>query len=204
MNRVKNLVLSSPNNEGFAYFYCYRIEESRRRPLSILQSYVRQLSTAAKHPGDIRKSLRDLCAEKRRRDASNLSFEDCKKELLESINLYPKTTLVLDALDECDLDGYSEGGRNAPDTRYRLMETIYYLLSEAKQPLKVFISSRPDRDIRRRFLGEPSIEIEANQNKEDIRCYVNKEITRHENWGTMSPVLREEIVTVLLDRSQNM
>lgn len=31
-----------------------------------------------------------------------LTYDSCKQELLEAVNLYKKTTLVLDALDECE------------------------------------------------------------------------------------------------------
>jgi hypothetical protein len=115
------------------------------------------------------------------------------RRLLQSENLYTKTTLVLDALDECE-----------PDSRGRLVEVIEFLSSRSERPLKVFISSRPDRDIRRRFLDKPNIEIEATHNERDIRKFVDEEIIKHERWREMSPSLQEEIVRVLLDRSQGM
>ncbi|RWA13342.1 hypothetical protein EKO27_g1765 [Xylaria grammica] len=93
------LLESSPNPEGFAFFYCDRNEEQRRKPLSILQSYVRQLSTTVKNPECIRKQLEDLCRSARA-NASDLGFDNCRQQLLESVNLYTQTTLVLDALDE--------------------------------------------------------------------------------------------------------
>ncbi|KAK3933812.1 hypothetical protein QBC46DRAFT_326021 [Diplogelasinospora grovesii] len=191
IDHVQSLLKTS-NNEGFAFFYCNRNEEERRKPDSILRSYVRQLSTAARHPGDMRKRLRDLCRETREK-GSDLDVDTCKEQLLESVNLYPKTTLVLDALDECE-----------PDSRGRLVDTIEFLLARSERPLKVFISSRPDTDIRYQFKSRPNIEVQATDNQADIKKFVNEEIAKHRRWGEMSPPLQEEIVRVLLDRSQGM
>ncbi|KAK5630889.1 hypothetical protein RRF57_006604 [Xylaria bambusicola] len=185
-------VESSPNQEGFAFFYCDRNEEQRRKPLSVLQSYVRQLSTTAKNPDCIRKSLQDCC-QKARRSGSDLSFEHCRYQLLESINLYHNTTLVLDALDECE-----------PNSRGQILEIIEFLISKSGNSLKVFISSRPDQDIRDRFLKTPNIEIQATDNEEDIQKFVREKITQHRNWRGMSQRLQNDIVEKFFTKSQGM
>ncbi|KAI0474545.1 hypothetical protein F4859DRAFT_514397 [Xylaria cf. heliscus] len=186
------LIENSPDQEGFAFFYCDRNEEQRRKPLSILQSYVRQLSTTLKNPECIRKQLQDFCRSART-NGSDLGVDNCKEQLLESVNLYSRTTIVLDALDECEIN-----------SRLQILETIEYLVSRSRNVLKVFISSRPDRDIRDRFLKIPSIEIQATDNQEDIKKFVRKEITKHGNWGGMSQELQDDIVKLLFDKSQGM
>lgn len=124
---------------------------------------------------------------------SELGLAACREQLLESVNLYQRTTLVLDALDECD-----------PGSRLELIETLEFLLREATKPLRLFISSRPDRDIRKRFLDKPNIEIQAGHNKTDIRKFVDEEIVKHDGWADMSVSLREDIIKVLLNRSDGM
>lgn len=109
------------------------------------------------------------------------------------MNLYPTTILVLDALDECE-----------PGSRHKLVGVIKLLLSKSERPLKVFISSRPDQDIRSHFLSEPNIEIQARHNEKDIRKFVDTEIVNHEGWRDMPPSLQEDVVRTLLDRSQGM
>lgn len=158
----------------------------------MLQSYARQLATATAYPKMMQKHLRNLWHDSRVK-GQDLGFEACKSQLLHSINLYDRTTLVLDALDECD-----------PSSRFRLVETIEFLLSTASKPLRVFISSRPDGDIRDRFISLPNIEIQATDNQDDIKTFVNGEIFRHQRWNKMSTQLREEIVETLLTRSQGM
>jgi ankyrin repeat domain-containing protein 50 len=180
------------SHEGFAYFYCNRNEQQRREPLCVLQSYVRQLSTATAYPEEMQKSLRRLCQELRLK-GSHLSYTACETQILESINIYPKTTLVLDALDECD-----------PHSRSRLIETIDLFLSKSSKPLKIFISSRPDGDIRDCFRSRPNIEIQATHNHKDIEKYVNGMIIKHRRWKKMPTPLQENIVKTLLDRSQGM
>ncbi|KAI0439402.1 hypothetical protein F4803DRAFT_47018 [Xylaria telfairii] len=183
---------SSPNQEGFAFFYCDRNEEERRKPLSVLQSYVRQLSTTARKPGCIRRQLQDFCLNARE-SGSDLGFSDCREQMLQSINLYSQTTLVLDALDECE-----------PESRLKILKVIEDLLSRSESRLKIFISSRPDRDIRDRFLETPNIEIQATDNEEDIRKFVRKKITEHGHWPKMSQDLQDYIAEVLFIKSTGM
>ncbi len=182
----------SPDQEGFAFFYCNRNEEERRDPHSVLRSYVRQLATPANRSEEMRKKLHTLWREATLK-GSELSLTACQEQLLESVNLYHRTTIVLDALDECN-----------PSSRVKLIETFQLLLDKAEKPIRLFISSRPDRDIRECFLEKPNIEIQARHNKSDITTFVNQEIVKHESWSDMSPTLREDIVKVLLGRSDGM
>ncbi|SPQ26473.1 155b9fce-3d70-4eae-8d87-6b345046ed02 [Thermothielavioides terrestris] len=192
IDHVEGILSTAPNHEGFAFFYCNRHETDRREPLSVLRSYVRQLSTTAFNPESMRAKLRSLCQETRLKGA-HLTLATCQDQLLESVNLYPQTTLVLDALDECE-----------PETRARLIDTIEFLLKNSERPLKVFISSRPDVDIRDRLLSQPNIEIRATDNQDDIAKFVNEEIIKHRRWGKIAAPLRTRIVDTLLDRSQGM
>lgn len=191
IDHVQTRLDNSSCPSGFAFFYCDRNDEARRKPLSVLQSFVRQLSTSTKNPGGVRKNLQALCR-KRRTEGSGLSLSDCREQLLESVNLYAQTTLVLDGLDECE-----------PESRQEIVTAIESVF-ESKTSLKVFISSRRDRDIRQRFSNKPNIDIQAAHNENDIRDFVNEEITKHGNWANMSTDLRSHIVRVLLGRSEGM
>jgi ankyrin repeat domain-containing protein 50 len=144
------------------------------------------------YPQEMQKSLRTLCKETRLQ-ASDLDFKTCEKQLLESMNVYSKTTLVLDALDECD-----------QHSRGQLMETLGRFLSMARRLLRIFVSSRPDGDIRDCFRSRPNIEIQATDNQKDIEKYVKESIIKHRHWNKMSLPLQEIVITTLLDRSQGM
>jgi ankyrin repeat domain-containing protein 50 len=140
----------------------------------------------------MRKQLQSICQVTRLK-GSHLDWEVCKQQLLESVNLYSNTTIVLDALDECE-----------KSSRYRLIEAFDFVISQSKRPVRVFISSRPDRDIRRQFQTKRNIEILAKDNSEDIKKFVQKEIVKHEEWHDLSQSLKDEIVKKLFDQSQGM
>ena len=192
IDHVQRVLKLSRNDEGFAYFYCDRNEPERRDPLVILRSYVRQLSTGVWNPNELQKKLRIICRDAKL-NGSGLGFEACKQQLLESINLYPKTTLILDALDECIME-----------SRRQLIDIFDFLLSESERPLKVFISSRPDDGIRDRLSSRPNIDIQASNNHRDIETYINVKIVRHPRWKKMPESLQEEIVKTLLEKSDGM
>lgn len=158
----------------------------------MLRSFVRQLSTIANDEDSIQKCLRQLHIQTRLK-GSDLSLDVCKGLLLEFVNLYPKTTLVLDALDECN-----------KYTRGTLIEAFDFLLDNASRPVKIFVSSRPDGDIKEKFKDRANIQIQATDNQNDIATFVDNEITKHRRWKKLSPQLREEIVKTLLKRSQGM
>ncbi|KAK9849324.1 hypothetical protein MYU51_014595 [Penicillium brevicompactum] len=143
IDHVRGLLESSSDHAGFAFFYCNRNEENRREPLYILQSYVRQLSNAVGSTEHIRKRLKTI-SKQTRRQASHLGLEACKTQLMESINEYSQTVIILDALDECD--DYS---------RWQLTDVIRDLVSKSNQSVKVFISSRPENDINTQFSDKP-------------------------------------------------
>ncbi|CAI7611281.1 unnamed protein product [Penicillium crustosum] len=191
IDHVQGLLKSSSPDAGFAYFYCNRNEDERRDPLCILQSYVRQLSTAVGSTGHIRKRLQ-VVSDEARRQGSHLGLEACKTQLLESVNGYSQTTIILDALDEC----YEH-------SRWQLIDVIRELVSKSDRPLKVFISSRPDEDIKTQFSGK-NIEIYAINNQDDIEKFVNAEIDKPRHWGPISQSLRSDIVRTLREGSQGM
>jgi Cdc6-like AAA superfamily ATPase len=192
IDEIRSALKSNPNHEGLAFFYCNRNETERQEPLSVLRSFVRQLSTIIKDENSIQKRLKQFYIQTRLK-ASEPTIGDCKELLLEFINLYPKTTLILDALDECD-----------KQKRRVLIEIFDYFLARASRPVKIFISSRPDGDIRERFKGQANIEIQATDNHDDISRFVESEITKHLRWNKISLELQKEIVEKLQKGSQGM
>ncbi|KAI0901834.1 hypothetical protein F4806DRAFT_501929, partial [Annulohypoxylon nitens] len=192
VDHIQDSLIKSCDEDAFAFFYCDRHEDERREPLSVLRSYVRQLLAGERYAQEMQEKFYSLYSEKRC-SASHLTIVDCFQQLLKLMKLHTKTTLVLDGLDECE-----------PRSRKELIRTFRILLSESKCTLRIFISSRPDKDIRDEFLSQPNIEIQANHNKEDIRMYVKEQITKSEKWNSISPTLKDDIIQVLLTRSQGM
>lgn len=115
--------------------------------------------------------------------------------LADLFQLYPQTTLVLDALDECD-----------KETRLGFINILDNLIAESTKPIKILISSRRDRDIKHRFKDGPNLEIRAIDNQEDIAMFVKHEITASEKYWQheISFELQELICDTLVDRSGGM
>ncbi|GKZ24761.1 hypothetical protein AbraIFM66951_002019 [Aspergillus brasiliensis] len=194
IDHVQDTLARTPNDEGFAYFYCNRTEDIRTRPLAVAQSYVRQLASSASKSSllYIQSRLRASYQEMRMRGA-DLDFERCKGLLLESLNLYPRTTLVLDAFDECD-----------PASRGNLIRLFEDLLSSSTRPVKVFIASRPDRDVQQQVRSHPNIEVQATDNHQDIQAYISQEMLRLIEKNGAFRELQATIESTLLEKCQGM
>lgn len=187
--------MRQPQKKALAYFYCDRNQDSRRDLENILCTLVKQLSTSPNVDG-IHNSLVQLYFQKRRSGFSSnkLTIEESESLLFELIQAYPETTVVLDALDECD--------RNV---RGQLIEIFNRLVSKSKR-LKVFISSRRDTDIKHQLERKANVGIEATDNKDDISKFVEDSINKDQLRRRL-PIpdeLRADIIQTLLEKSEGM
>ncbi|KAF7556864.1 hypothetical protein G7Z17_g1100 [Cylindrodendrum hubeiense] len=124
-------------------------------------------------------------------EGSALDAPKCQRLLKVLIASYTSTTIIIDALDECE-----------KDTRSVLMESLDILMRGNK--LKVFISSRPDGDIRRYFRSRPLIEIKGTDNEDDISDFVQDKLSKDSRWNALSSSLQQEIMSRLHQGSQGM
>ncbi|KAJ5329610.1 Pfs NACHT and ankyrin domain protein [Penicillium brevicompactum] len=197
-SRVVDLIKSEmedlPRNEGFAFFYCNRNEANRRDSLSIISSYVRQLATSASNPDSMQTKLKELCKQAQQ-SGTTLSFDACQEQILASSNLYSKTTLVIDAFDECD-----------QDSRDKLIEAFNELLAESKNTLKIYIASRPDPDIQSQLQEEQrtSLTIQASQNAPDIERFLDEQLQKLSKKAAFVGKMKTKIIERLLERCQGM
>ncbi|KAH6610154.1 hypothetical protein Trco_000174 [Trichoderma cornu-damae] len=146
IDHVKERFETSAHDEGFAYFYCNRSGPSMQDPLVILRSFVRQLSYRACDYERIQSSL-------------------IRRELiLESLNLYSKTTIILDALDESDIRSYN------------LAEILIDMMEKAEKPVKIFISSRPDRGYLKAFEATCTITVDSSSQQGDIEKFLHEQL----------------------------
>ncbi|KXH39537.1 hypothetical protein CSAL01_09704 [Colletotrichum salicis] len=119
---------------GFAFFYCNSSDQNRQSIRPILRSYIRQLGEVTGHPESIHETLLNLY--QRKEIQIDITLKDCEIALVEMIGSYPRTVLILDALDECK-----------KDTRRQILELFKRLVEKTNSYLKIFISSRPEYDI---------------------------------------------------------
>ncbi|EHK26678.1 uncharacterized protein TRIVIDRAFT_141868 [Trichoderma virens Gv29-8] len=183
------------SDHGLAFFYCNRGQIDLQDPLLALQSFVRQLATCPRYSKMVRKSLIKLYRENRK-NGLKLGFDACNKQLLESVNLYPQTVIILDGLDECDAT-----------SRDKLITILANLIKDAQHPVKIFISSRREQDIVKLLPAESVIRIDASDNRDDIQKFVEErmeEMERRGFWGSIPETLKSDIKTTLCKGSDGM
>jgi len=137
-------------------------------------------------------TTRELCYQAQTK-AAELTITGCEATLIDLVNMYTQTTLVLDALDECE-----------KDQRIQLIGVLNNVLENALKPVKIFVSSRPDGDIKEMFENEKKVYIQAADNQNDISKFIRREIVKHRRWKRMDVTLREDIVETLQTRAGGM
>ncbi|KAF3066794.1 hypothetical protein CFAM422_008949 [Trichoderma lentiforme] len=189
---VKQTLNTSQHDEGFAYFYCNRSGPSMQDPIVVLRSFVRQLAGKAfGEPGLIQSSLAQKC-KAAKREGRELGYKDCKTLILESLNLYSKTTIILDALDESDI------------TTHNLCTILIEMMEESRRPVKIFISTRPDRKYLEAFRDKHIITLDASNQQEDIERFLEQKLYSTESFTERSQEAQDEIKHVFATRSCGM
>jgi hypothetical protein len=105
---------------------------------------------------------------------------------------------VLDALDECN-----------PETRHYLLESLDDIIQKSTGLVKIFVSSRDDKDVMLALNKSPNVYIKSSDNAEDIKTFIECEVGlairkgRLLN-GSISTELRQHVVNTLKGGSQGM
>ncbi|KAL7912712.1 hypothetical protein GGI35DRAFT_491185 [Trichoderma velutinum] len=188
---VKKTLETSAHDEGFAFFYCNRSGPSMQDPLIILRSFVRQLLYKAYGYDSVQESVRERC-EKARIEGRDLDEKDCTELISDSLNLFSKTTIFLDALDESDTETFN------------LAQILVDLVAKAVKPVKVFVSSRPDREYLRAFEEKSTITIDSNDQQIDIGKFLDENLYFTPSFQTRQKETQELIRETFTSRNGGM
>jgi hypothetical protein len=111
------------------------------------------------------------------------------------VNIHRHTTILLDGLDEAD-----------KDRRACLFEVLDSLVVSATKPVKVFISSRRDIDIKHQYEQGPNVAVEATDNASDISAFVAQQLDLYEKrqHRKLQHGLRQDIINALHVKSNGM
>ena len=187
-------------HERLAYFYCNRAEENRREPQSILNTLIQQLvqtkSGKDKLLGPVVDIYRDR--EEKGQTSSRLSLREGQELFIQLTDIYPQTTICIDALDEVETK-----------TRLHLLKALKNIIEKSKNLVKVFATTRMDPDILQQFEIFPRIELEPGDNMGDIIQFVKKKLQSNIDDGLLlgggvSDELKAEICDALCRRSRGM
>ncbi|KAM0219151.1 hypothetical protein ACHAQD_006673 [Fusarium lateritium] len=185
-----------------AYFYCSRnpAEPERSDPARVLASIARQLSTTQRRGSILEPAIKEYQREEESDFMSGpLRPERSKTLILQLLEQYSSATIVMDALDECN-----------SDTREILLETLKDLLKESPCLLKIFVTSRTDRDITYKLNNYPNVCLSSDRNTPDIDLFIKSETDRLIEKGHLlrdsnrKNELRDLIVNTLTSRAQGM
>lgn len=187
---------------SLAYFYCNYKEDQRRDPASIARSLVKQLclrtpgvESSPSCPKAVLALYRDR--EKNADLQRTLSIVECTDLLVELSTGFLRTTIIVDALDECD-----------SETRSQLCDLLALVVSSSNR-VKVFITSRDEGDLRAKFEESPNVYIQERDNSGDINCYIEAEIKACINGkkllgGKVSVGLQKEVIDALQSGAHGM
>ena len=191
-------------SEPMAFFYCLRnaAEPQRADPGEVLRSITKQLAHSIAD-GAIWQSLvqtymeRKEISDEEAGDPARLTINDCIGLILSFTERNP-LTIVIDALDECD-----------PSRRHEILLALDRIIQDSANLVKVFVSSRDDKDIVCRLSNSPNVFIRASDNGEDIERFVHAEVTKsierwHATGGNDLEHLKPRITAALIQGAQGM
>lgn len=177
--------------EPVVFFYCNRNDSQRRDPTAILQALVKQMSHAL--PG-LPKAV--VAVYEKTKEPVPLGFQESHNMLVSLLDIFPRTTIIIDALDESD-----------PIERCRLLEVLNNVVQSSAGVVKIFVSSRDDVDIQLRLEKVPNLYIEAQDNEEDIKRFINREMADSIKNGRLTRLpaeVKDKIVSTLVSKAGGM
>lgn len=183
--------------KAIIYFYCDRAESDRRDPTDIMRTLVKQLSVIQRSsPSEKLVAAPVVDAYKKRDQTGHLDFQESCDLLIQLINQYSQTTIVIDALDEID-----PAKRKATDFLNKLKQII----DRSESLVKLFVSSRDDGDIVLGLDGVPNMFISAIDSSSDIKRFIDRELERRPLLsGKASSELTEKVKWSLVQKAGGM
>ncbi|KAL3475927.1 hypothetical protein BJX99DRAFT_270885 [Aspergillus californicus] len=153
-----------------AHFYCSRdtAQPQRAKAQAILGCIARQLSSPSEEEPiaaptvALYKKMHSVDGSTEMPDLDELS--QLIKELTE---VYSRTTVVIDALDECDRD-----------ERADLVSKLEYIMDGSTSLVKFFVTSREEGDLRLRIHKHSGVQVTWLENTPDIEKFVHFETER--------------------------
>ena len=144
--------------------------------------------------------MREIYKSREKNDfaAGPLTLEESIALIIELSQDRPLTTIIIDALDECNFS-----------SRGDLLDALCRIIQESCSLVKILVSSRDDGDIVCRLSNCLTLQIEASRNQKDIESYVNFELEALINRkkllrGSVPQVLKQTIASYLREKAKGM
>ena len=126
-----------------------------------------------------------------------LRLDECVDLIVKLTEQYTSTTIIIDALDECEVT-----------TRHSLLAALSSIMQHGSST-KIFVSSRDDKDITLKLQELPNLYIKASNNAKDIYRYVHFKVEQAVADGRLldgnvSAKTVRQIIRTLTDKAQGM
>jgi len=120
-----------------------------------------------------------------------LDLDGSRDLALKLVDQYPVTTIIIDALDECDLQA-----------RGILLDFIKNTLKNSSSLVKFFVSSRRENDIVMQLKYFPKIDISSTKNQDDIETFVEFETKKLVSSGALlgTSQSRQELQNKIIEK----
>ena len=181
-----------------AYFYIFQKQVGRSESIDIFRCLISHLARShdgASIAGPV-KAMYDERGRDRVSGRGKPSFEECVAILHELCDAWPRTTIIIDALDEC----------LAPS---EVLHGLGEVRTKATSTVQMFISSRMHISVPFYFPNCEQIHIEAGKNSGDIEKYVREEVNsggsqKRRLLDGKRPDFEARLVQILIARAQGM
>ncbi|KAH8743446.1 hypothetical protein F5883DRAFT_41840 [Diaporthe sp. PMI_573] len=186
-------------DEAFAYHYCSKKNTYPSKPTAILRSIVRQVATRLWNRRKDIIALDESVIEiwNRHQEGRHFynTFDEWKDCLFKLLSKYPRITVVLDALDECE-----------EDDQEILVKFFNSLVTRSTKDsnVKIFVSTRDERGLSQLLNQHPAILMHKGHTAEDIAVFVREKVQQHSEWLHMNRELQDHILKTLVKDSQDM
>lgn len=172
------------------YFYCHYGETERQTTLSIIGTLLKQLS--------MRCNTMDLPMISIFDNNMSLNLKTSEVSFTTALSRFEKVFIVVDALDEC-----------SEEERKSVIMLFTRQLRLTGTQVKVFLTSRPENDLRQLLLDNNSHQIDANDTAKDIMPFVKAAVddlikSKALLGGNVSSALRYDLVRAITSQADGM
>ena len=173
-------------NVRVAYLYSDYRDQNSQTLIHILGTFLQQFLQgisiqAVQH--EVRISLESF-----KKDGRNPCKDDLLRLLHTTLKQFECAFICIDALDEFEAN-----------TRSQLLKAINYLVTQSES-LRVFLTGRKHIQEEVQSLSRISVDIVAHQ--DDLHSYLKRELEGDKNPDAMDESLQNDIITCLVERSQ--
>jgi hypothetical protein len=191
VEETRSLHLLDPRVGIAFFFFSFQTEST---PVQVLSTLIKQLCRRTREIPKHILALYTRCTS----DDIAPRLPELEQHFEETIGCFDQVFLVVDAMDECKTD--HRGG---------LLSYIVHIFQSSPGKLKLFVTSRPEGDIKEAFNSEKfkTIRIEATKVNADTASYVAHELEtrRHRYYSVHTDFsLKKQVKDALVSQSNGM